>query len=95
MTVALPDFKEAEELVATFTFRPGWKAKVDGKAREIYCKDDRLIRLAVHPGEREAVIKFEPYRWYHFAASILASFALFIGGCALLNHTRRVRLQPS
>ncbi len=77
----LPDIKSSEECVATFIHIPGWIAWVDGVERKIVAGPDRLMRVPVLPGDHELVMRFRPFRWYHFAGGVLA--AMLVPGAAL------------
>ena len=66
----------ATELTATFLYLPGWHAYVDGKRREIYSADDRLMRINIFPGDRRVLFIFQPFFWYHFAACAALSLAI-------------------
>ncbi len=79
--IELPATGTAGELVATFIHIPGWKAWVNGIEREIVSGKDHLMRMLIHPGDREIVMRFRPFMWYHFTGWVLA--ALGIPGIAL------------
>jgi len=76
MKIKLPELGREQELVATFVAIPGWEALVDGKSRQIYFTENRLIRIAVRPGDREVILRYAPFRWYHFLLGILSSVGI-------------------
>lgn len=78
MAVQLPPLDREQELVATFVAIPGWEALVDGEKRQIYYTENRLIRITVGPGDRQVVIRYAPFRWYHFLLGIFSSAGILL-----------------
>jgi hypothetical protein len=70
-----------QELLLTFTHRPGWTSHVNGKEREIVSREDRLMRVHLQPGDRAVRFSYEPYTWTKVFLGILAwALITFLSG---------------
>jgi hypothetical protein len=76
--VRLPPVERETELVAAFIYHRQWRAKIDGKERAVETRDAPLLRVKIRPGDKILKLKYEPFRWYHFAGGILASLLLLL-----------------
>jgi hypothetical protein len=61
------------------SWHDGWRAEVDGKAREILLADDFAMAVYLKPGERELTLAFEtPGKWVGFAAAAISLTAMML-----------------
>ncbi len=86
--IKLPQIRYLDELVATFNALPEWKAFVDGRPREIFSREDHLIRVPIGPADRNVELIFAPFPAYYFAGSVLVSLLFMAAGYAILQKRR-------
>jgi len=69
-------------------FFPGWTARVEGQAREVYPIDHALMGVVVPPGEKELILE---YRSNYFAAGAILSAITLLACVAVVVKQSRVR----
>ena len=78
LLIQLPALDRDATLTAAFTVRPGWKAYVSGKRREILEKEDRLIRVQLQAGDTVLDLKYQPFGGGQIGLSVAGSIILFL-----------------
>jgi uncharacterized membrane protein YfhO len=69
-------------------FFPGWRARVDGQAREVHPIDHALMGVVVPPGERDLTLE---YHSTYFAAGVVGSLLTLLACVAAIATQPRFR----
>lgn len=85
LIIPLPVIQEKKELVATFSLRWGWKARLDGKEKPIKMGENHMMRVDIEPGDRVLNLQYEPFKPYHFLLAIASSIIILAGGWIFMS----------